>query len=115
MIFKRKENLDFYTVLAQQAQAIRNTVDALCIQIGNDLPSSMVLSTVNGVTAEKPLWFFLERYMASYQAEIRSFIRSIEQNRQAEIGIADGRMTIRIALACKKSFIEHRPVRIEEL
>jgi len=30
MIFKRKENLNFYSILAQQAQAIRDTVDALC-------------------------------------------------------------------------------------
>jgi len=85
------------------------------VQNGNDLPSSMILSTVDGVTTEKPLWFFLERYMASYQAEVRSFIRCIEQNTQPEIGIADGRMTIRIALACKKSLAEHRPVRIDEI
>ncbi len=29
-MFKRKENLDFYSILTQQAQTIRDTVDALC-------------------------------------------------------------------------------------
>lgn len=85
------------------------------VQNGNDLPSTAVLSTVDGVTAEKPLWFFLERYMASYQAEVRSFIDCIEQDTEPEVGVMDGRMTIRIGLACKKSLAEHRPVRIDEI
>ena len=86
-----------------------------CVQNGNDLPSTMVLSTVEGIVAEKPLWFFLERYMDSYRAEIRAFIDSIEQDTEPEVGILDGRMTIRIALACKKSMDENRPVRIDEI
>ncbi len=86
-----------------------------CVQNGNDLPSTAVLSTVDGVTAEKPLWFFLERYMSSYQAEVRSFIDCIEKDAEPEVGVVDGRMTIRIGLACKKSMAEHRPVRIDEI
>ena len=82
---------------------------------GNDTPSTMILSTEDGVTAEKPLWFFLERYMASYQEEMRAFIDSIEQNTEPEVGIVDGRMAIRIALACKKSLAENRPVVISEI
>ena len=86
-----------------------------CVQNGNDLPSTMVLSTMDGIVAEKPLWFFLERYMDSYSAEVRAFIDSIEQDTEPEVGILDGRMTIRIALACKKSMDENRPVRIDEV
>lgn len=86
-----------------------------CVQNANDLPSTVVLSTVDGVTAEKPLWFFLERYMASYQAEVRAFIDSIEQDTETEVGIFDGRRTIQIALACKKSLAENRPVRVDEI
>ena len=85
------------------------------VQNGNDLPSTMVLSTVDGVTAEKPLWFFLQRYITSYAAEVRSFIDCIELDTEPEVGIVDGRMTIRIALACKRSLAEHRPVRIDEI
>lgn len=85
------------------------------VQNANDLPSTMVLSTVDGVTAAKPLWFFLERYMASYQAEVRAFIDSIEQDTPTQVGIADGRMTMRLALACKRSMDENRPVRIDEI
>lgn len=85
------------------------------VQNGNDVPSTMVLSTVDGVTAEKPLWFFLERYMASYQEELRAFVGSIERGEDAQVGIIDGLMSIRIGLACKKSLAENRPVRLEEI
>ena len=85
-----------------------------CVQNGNDLPSTMVLSTVDGIVSEKPLWFFLERYMASYQAEVCSFVDSIVNDTDTEVGIADGRRTIQLALACKKSMDENRPVRIDE-
>lgn len=86
-----------------------------CVQNGNDLPSSMVVSTVDGIVSEKPLWFFLERYMESYRSEVRSFIESIVNDTATEVGIADGRRTIQIALACKRSLDENRPVRIDEL
>ena len=85
------------------------------IQCGNDTGSTAILSNVDGVSAEKPLWFFLERYMASYQAEIITFIHAIENGTDPEVGLQDGLMSIRIGLACKKSLAEHRPVRIDEI
>ncbi len=85
------------------------------IQNGNDTTSTAVLSNIDGVTAEKPLWFFLERYMASYQSEIRSFVSAIQNDTDIEVGINDGLMSIRIGLACKKSLAENRPVRIDEI
>ena len=86
-----------------------------CVQNGNDLPSTMIVSTVDGIVSEKPLWFFLERYMESYRAEVRAFIASIVNDTAPEVGIADGRRTIQIALACKRSLDENRPVRIDEV
>jgi len=85
------------------------------VQNANDLPSTAVISTVEGVTAEKPLWFFLQRYMSSYQAEVRSFIESIVNDTDVEVGIAEGRDSIRLALACKKSMEENRPVKLDEI
>lgn len=85
------------------------------VQCGNDAPSTAVLSTVDGVTAEKPLWFFLERYMGAYQAEIASFVNAIVTGSEPEAGLIDGLMSIRIALACKRSLAEHRPVRLDEI
>ncbi len=85
------------------------------IQNGNDAPSTAVLSTESGVTAEKPLWFFLERYMVSYQTEVRQFVDSIQNGKDVVVGLDDGLMSIKIGLACKKSLAEHRPVKVSEI
>ena len=86
-----------------------------CVVSANDSDSNIVLSTVEGVTAEKPLWFFLERYMGSYQAEVREFIDCVKNGKDPWVGIEDGLLSIRLALACTKSMNENRPVRIDEI
>ena len=86
-----------------------------CVTNANDSESNIVLSTVAGVTAEKPLWFFLERYMGSYQAEVREFIECIRDGKEPTVGIEDGLVSIKLALACAKSMKENRPVRIDEI
>ena len=86
-----------------------------CIVNANDSESNVVISTVDGVTGEKPLWFFLERYMGSYQAEVREFIDCILNKQDPVVGIEDGLVSIKLALACAKSMKENRPVRIDEI
>ncbi|HOG01193.1 MAG: Inositol 2-dehydrogenase [Firmicutes bacterium ADurb.Bin248] len=86
-----------------------------CVACGNDTASSAVLSTAEGVVSEKPLWFFLQRYMGSYQAEVRLFIESVVKDTPVAVGVADGLLSIKLGLACKKSMEEHRPVRIDEI
>ena len=86
-----------------------------CVVSANDSDSNIVLSTVEGVTAEKPLWFFLERYMGSYQAEVREFIDCVKNGKDPWVGIEDGLLSIRLALACTRSMNENRPVRIDEI
>ncbi len=86
-----------------------------CIVNANDSESNVVISTVDGVIGEKPLWFFLERYMGSYQAEVREFIDCILNKQDPVVGIEDGLVSIKLALACAKSMKENRPVRIDEI
>ena len=86
-----------------------------CVVNSNDSDSNIVISTVDGVTAEKPLWFFLERYMGSYQAEVREFIECIANGTEPRVGIEDGLVSIKLALACSKSLREDRPVRVDEM
>ena len=85
------------------------------IAVSNDTVSSAVISTAEGVTGEKPLHFFLERYMQSYAKEIRCFIQAIEQNTDTPLGILDGLEPVRMGLAARKSFEEHRPVKLSEI
>lgn len=85
------------------------------VSISNDTDSSAVISNAQGVSAEKPQFFFLERYMESYEKEIRSFIHSIATNEDTPVNVVDGLKPVVMALAAKKSQEEHRPVDISEI
>jgi myo-inositol 2-dehydrogenase/D-chiro-inositol 1-dehydrogenase len=81
----------------------------------NDTESSAVLSTADGVTGEKPLYFFLERYMQSFAKEVNCFIEAIEKDTDTPLGVLDGLKPVLMGIAAKKSVKEHRPVRISEI
>ena len=81
----------------------------------NDTLSSMVLSNAEGVTGEKPLYFFLERYMQSFATEIKGFIHAIENDTDTPVGVEDGLKPVLMGLAAKKSVAEHRPVKLSEI
>ncbi len=81
----------------------------------NDGDSTVKLSTAAGVTGDKPQFFFLERYMASFIEEMRQFIAAIENDTDVPVGIHAGLMSVVLAKAAKKSLDEHRPVRIDEI
>ena len=81
----------------------------------NDTLSSVVISNAEGVTGEKPLYFFLERYMESFSEEMRQFVDACERGKEVPVGIHAGMQAVKIGLAAKKSVGEHRPVKISEL
>ena len=81
----------------------------------NDTLSSMVLSNADGVTGEKPLYFFLERYMQSFATEVKGFINAIENDTDTPVGVEDGLKPVLMGLAAKKSMLEHRPVKLSEI
>lgn len=81
----------------------------------NDTGSSAMLSTAVGVTGEKPLYFFLERYMQSFAKEINSFIQAIEEDTDTPLGVLDGLKPVIMGIAAKKSVKEGRPVKISEI
>ncbi len=85
------------------------------VNVSNDTVSSAVVSSADGVTAEKPLYFFLERYMQAYAGEIKSFVQAIEQDGDTAVGIIDGLESVRMGLAAKRSLEEHRPVGLSEI
>ena len=81
----------------------------------NDTASSVVLSTDAGVTGEKPLYFFLERYMQSFATEVGCFIDAIENDTDTPLGVVDGLKPVLMGIAAKKSVEEHRPVKLSEI
>ncbi len=85
------------------------------VATANDSLSTAVISNENGVTGEKPLYFFLERYMASFCEEMNQFIDAIEKDTDTPLGVIDGLKPVIMGLAAKKSVQEHRPVKISEI
>ena len=69
----------------------------------------------DGVTAEKPMFFFLERYMMAYANEVKSFVDAIENDTETIVNANDGLQPVLIGLAAKKSVEEGRPVTIKEI
>ena len=81
----------------------------------NDGDSTVKVSTVSGVVSDKPQFFFLERYMASFTEEMRQFSRAVTEVTEVPVGIHAGLMSVVLAKAAKKSLDEHRPVKISEI
>ena len=85
------------------------------VATANDTLSTAVLSNAEGVTGEKPLYFFLERYMQSFATEVKGFINAIENDTDTLVGVEDGLKPVLMGIAAKKSVEEHRPVKLSEI
>lgn len=85
------------------------------VAVGNDTCSTAVISNKDGVTAEKPLYFFLERYMQAYVKEVSEFIDCVQKDKPVPVGIEDGLQAVRIGVAAKKSLAEGREVKLSEI
>lgn len=85
------------------------------VAISNDSGSKAIISTKDGVVSEKPLYFFLERYMQSFSEEVNQFVEAIINDKDVPVNANDGLQPVLIGLAAKKSLEERRPVKISEI
>ena len=83
--------------------------------VSNRTPDSAAISNAEGVHASLPLFFFLERYTESYIAELRAFIRCVQQDTDPLVTGIDGRVAVVMGYAAEKSYAENRPVRLSEI
>jgi myo-inositol 2-dehydrogenase/D-chiro-inositol 1-dehydrogenase len=83
--------------------------------VANNTPNASVYSNAEGVVSEKPLYFFLERYMDSFIAEMRDFVEAVLNDKPTPVTALDGRKPILIAMAANKSLKENRPVKLSEI
>lgn len=84
------------------------------VTVSNNAPDSAVVSDTEGVHASLPLFFFMERYTESYIAELKAFIECIQQDTEPTVTGMDGRIAVVMGHAAKKSYMENRPVRLNE-
>lgn len=85
------------------------------LESGNDTASTVTLSTEEAVTSEKPLYFFLERYMDSFRDEMKEFIDAVVNDKPTPVQGIDGLKPALIAQAALKSYKENRPVKLSEV
>ena len=82
---------------------------------GNDTPTNVLFIDENGNVSDKPLYFFLERYMQSFTDEMTQFIDCVRNDKPTQTTVYDGLEALRLGLAAKKSVAEHRPVKLSEI
>ena len=81
----------------------------------NDTPTNVSYINESGNMTDKPLYFFLERYMQSFTDEMTEFINAVQNDEQTKTTVNDGFEALRLGLAAKLSVKEHRPVKLSEI
>lgn len=73
------------------------------LQAGNVLENTVARITTDGAVSAKPEYFFLERYMRSYEAEWNAFVKAIQTNSSLPVTLDDGVNALAIAEAATQS------------
>ena len=81
----------------------------------NDTPTNVSYINENGNMTDKPLYFFLERYIQSFTDEMTEFINAVQNDELTKTTVNDGLEALRLGLAAKLSVKEHRPVKLSEI
>ena len=85
------------------------------IVVSNPKPDTTVLSDTQGNHTPPLLHFFVERYTDSYIAEMKEFIRCLQSGGEGPVTGFDGKVAVVMGYAAKRSYEEHRPVRLIEI
>jgi myo-inositol 2-dehydrogenase/D-chiro-inositol 1-dehydrogenase len=81
----------------------------------NNFPENHRYYASDGVHGSLPLNFFMDRYLEAYANEMKIFCDAVINNQKLPVDGNDGLMSVAIALAAKKSQLEHRPVKLNEI
>ena len=85
------------------------------VNVDNNYPENHRYYTVDGVHKTLPLNFFMDRYLEAYANEMKVFCDAVAGNKEIPVAGYDGLMSVAIALAAKKSYLEGRPVKMSEI
>lgn len=81
----------------------------------NNFPDNHRYYSCDGIHGSLPLNFFMERYLEAYANEMKIFCDAVISDSQLPVSGIDGLMSVAIALAAKKSYLEQRPVKLTEI
>ncbi len=83
--------------------------------MGSPVLQDLWVDAANGVHSSSPLFFFMQRYIEAYIAEMCAFVECIQQGAPPPVGGADARAAVQMAHAAARSLAENRPVRVDEV
>ena len=86
-----------------------------CAVADNEPSNTVRLYTAEKIREDNIPYFFLERYMESYTAELQSFSEYLHNNEEPSPNGEDGLINAIIATAVQRSYEENRPVKISEI
>lgn len=85
------------------------------VQSENRYPNTAVVSNAEHVRRDLPLNFFMERYVESYQMEMKAFVKAVLENEPVPVGGEDGRLAVVMSVAARQSYDQNRPVQLSEI
>jgi myo-inositol 2-dehydrogenase/D-chiro-inositol 1-dehydrogenase len=74
-----------------------------CVIVGNPRPTEVIINSAKNTISDKPLYFFIERYQEAYLAEMKEFIKCVQENREPSVGGLDGKISVQMGYAAKES------------
>ena len=81
----------------------------------NPLSHPSIVHTAQGGRVPELPYFYLERYMASYERQWHAFVQAVATGQEPPVTIADARAPLVIGLAAWQSVRQGRPVRVAEI
>jgi len=83
-----------------------------CVMVGNPTPTEVTINNAKDTINDKPLYFFIERYQEAYLAEMKEFIKCIQEDTKPLVGGFDGKISVQMGYAAKESLIKGSFVKI---
>lgn len=81
----------------------------------NQMENTVTTGDVDGFTASRLPFFFMQRYAPCYVDEVREFVTCVRDDLPTPTTGDDGRKAVVLGYAAWKSFHENRPVKISEI
>ena len=118
-------NLRFTNGLLGNVDLSRNAIYGLDVRteilgtkggliVGKDRYTDLIVMTENSI-AHDTVPYFMERFAVAFAEEMNGFIDCIVAGREPQVGGADARAAVKIAIAATRSFDEARPVLVSEV
>jgi myo-inositol 2-dehydrogenase/D-chiro-inositol 1-dehydrogenase len=85
------------------------------VKIDNNTHDTHAYYNKDGAHGPLPLDFFMDRYVQSYANEMEAFINAVLNDEIVPVPGKDGLISVAIGLAAKRSALENRPVKIDEI